>query len=123
MASRLPYIAPIRISLGISSEGSGQYQNSENQQFEIHQILQESDGTFDIINISNNAAKQFSPASNSNPLSGNVFPDMDNDTDSLRNLPIPLTLEGQEILKFTLLDTSGVANVVNIALVGILIEP
>ena len=117
---RIPYVVGLRVTLSASSEGSVQFQNSANQSFEIHTIMQRSTDTFDIIDFSDNASQQYSPASNSNPVDGSIFPDSETDTDSPRELPLPLTLRGQDIIKFTLLDTSAASNVVDIMLMGIL---
>lgn len=117
---QIPFFVPLSVSLSSGAEGSFQYQNSSNRRFVIERIHQKATGDFDIIDWSNNSSDQFSPASNSNPMDGESLPSMDKDTDIPANLPIPLTLEGQEIVKWTLLNKTATTNVVRFTLSGYL---
>ena len=114
------FVAPLRASLGSGGSATLTYQNSGNQVFHIEQIIQKSTGSFDITDFNTNQSFQYSNASPSNPLNGEIFPDMQTDTDSLEKLTIPIVLSGQAQIKFTVLDTSVASNVVDIVLVGYL---
>lgn len=118
--AKIPFIATLSVTLSANAQGSVSYQNSANQTFEIHSIMQKSTAGFDVIDWSNNASQQYSNCSDSNPLDGDVFPDMASNTDSSKQLPIPLTLNAQEAVRFTFEDTSGSSNTVDIALIGIM---
>jgi len=114
------FIAPLGSSVAGNGTATYTYQNSGNQKFNILQIAQRSTGIFDITDFSNNAGFQYANASASNPLSGSAFPDMNEDTDSLELLPIPIVLEGQEQIRITVVDTSTSTNVIAFVLVGFL---
>ena len=84
--------------------------------------MQESDGIFDIIDWSNNGSLNFSNATPANPMSGNVFPDVEAENSAPRMLSEPYTMVGNEIMSFTIVDTSTATNPVTIFLQGILID-
>lgn len=121
--ARIPFIVPLNFALTSGLTLSAQFQNSANQNFEIHSIMQESDGIFDIVDWSNNGSLNFSNATPADPMSGNVFPDVEAENSSPRMLPEPYTMVGNEIMSFTIVDTSVATNAVTIFLQGILIDP
>lgn len=114
----IPYTIGLRASLSSGVSEQIQYQNSSNRKFFIDEILQKSTGSFDITDISDNASLQYSDANGSAPMTGNAFADAAEDTDVPAKLPMALILEGQQILKFTVKDTSSATNEVNIILRG-----
>jgi hypothetical protein len=121
MAKSIPYVAVMTASLSGSGNGSMSFQNSSGQRFIIHNILHKKTGACNITDISNNSSQRFSNASPSTPLDIEAFPDITAENDSLRDLPIPLELMGQESLRISLTDTSTSSNTVFIYLVGELV--
>lgn len=120
--SRIPFLVPLNFALSADGSASVQFQNSAGQIYEIHSVMQESTGAFDVTDWSNNGALNFSNATEANPMSGNVFPDVQAENSSPRMLPEPYKMDGNEIMSFTCKDTSSATNAVTIFLQGVLID-
>lgn len=119
MADR-PFIAVIPIVLTANGEGSGEYDVGQGNVLRIERILQKSEGSADIIDMSDSFGNKYGNMSSDKPLDVSYFTDIASDNNNPANLPNPIVIENNGKLQFRLKDTSGAGNTVYLYLHGFL---
>lgn len=106
------YWLTLSTTLTANGDGALTYSVPTNEELHVRKIIVKKTGTFEVTNIRPGGGVNLTNASSSNPIPGEVFPDVANDYNNLGNLPKDMMLYGGSNLQIDLSDTSGASNTV-----------
>lgn len=117
--AQYPYQLVLSSTLAALATGTMNYPIPNNEGLQLGQLYFVSTGAFSITDIRDSAGKHYTNASPSNPIPSTLLQNAQTAYESLRNLPIPIVIEGGKTLYVDIVDTSNAPNTVKLLFNGI----
>lgn len=117
MAERA-YIYTDQAVLAAGGTATFQLATANQEVVKVFKLLQESTGAFHITGIRTSGGIPFSNAASGEQLDGDFIADIANGNNGVFELPLPITVRGNETLNIDIVDVSGAPNTVKMVMLG-----